>query len=200
MRGWHSVPCSSGCGRNWYSPRWSPFCIHRRGACGGWAFFFLGQRPVRLDLVGVAAAALRKPAAARRSQPAGLQPDDAARQPRPGQPPGAKRVFGLVFWLELPVLFSWMYLCNSGNTVWLATMAAMVLIYYHVTDWRLATLGTITGGLLAFLGLHGLRARGSLAAAGAARRARGGLRLCLVDRPGAQPVVGQPAARAALTR
>lgn len=62
----------------------------------------------------------------------------------------AQRVFGLVFWLELPVLFSWMYLCNSGNTVWLATMAAMVLIYYHVTDWRLATLGTITGGLLAF--------------------------------------------------
>jgi two-component system CAI-1 autoinducer sensor kinase/phosphatase CqsS len=34
--------------------------------------------------------------------------------------------------------------------VWLATMAAMVLIYYHVTDWRLATLGTITGGLLAW--------------------------------------------------
>ncbi|SDN00713.1 HAMP domain-containing sensor histidine kinase [Polaromonas sp. JS666] len=62
----------------------------------------------------------------------------------------AQRVFGLVFWVELPVLFSWMYLCNSGSTVWLATMAAMVLIYYHVTDWRLATLGTITGGLLAF--------------------------------------------------
>jgi two-component system CAI-1 autoinducer sensor kinase/phosphatase CqsS len=67
--------------------------------------------------------------------------------------PGSRltqRVFGLVFWLELPVLFSWMYLCNSGSTVWLATMSAMVLIYYHVTDWRLATLGTITGGLLAF--------------------------------------------------
>jgi two-component system, CAI-1 autoinducer sensor kinase/phosphatase CqsS len=62
----------------------------------------------------------------------------------------AQRVFGLVFWVELPVLFSWMYLCNSGSTVWLATMAAMVLVYYHVTDWRLATLGTITGGLLAF--------------------------------------------------
>ena len=62
----------------------------------------------------------------------------------------AQRVFGLVFWVELPVLFSWMYLCNSGSPVWLATMAAMVLIYYHVTDWRLATLGTITGGLLAF--------------------------------------------------
>ena len=67
--------------------------------------------------------------------------------------PGSRltqRVFGLVFWLELPVMFSWMYLCNSGSTVWLATLAAMVLIYYHVTDWRLATLGTITGGLLAF--------------------------------------------------
>jgi two-component system, CAI-1 autoinducer sensor kinase/phosphatase CqsS len=62
----------------------------------------------------------------------------------------AQRVFGVVFWLELPVMFSWMYLCNGGSTVWLATMAAMVLIYYHVTDWRLATLGTITGGLLAF--------------------------------------------------
>ena len=66
----------------------------------------------------------------------------------------AQGVFGLVFWLELPVLFSWMYLCNSGNTVWLATMAAMVLIYYHVTDWRLATLGTITGGLLALTAFY----------------------------------------------
>lgn len=64
--------------------------------------------------------------------------------------PRAQTVFSLVFWLELPLLFSWMYLCNSGSTVWLATMAAMVLIYYHVTDWRLATLGTITGGLLAW--------------------------------------------------
>ncbi|MES2281903.1 MAG: HAMP domain-containing sensor histidine kinase [Pseudomonadota bacterium] len=72
---------------------------------------------------------------------------------RVNQDPGSpltQRVFGLVFWLELPVMFTWMYLCNSGSTVWLATLAAMVLIYYHVTDWRLATVGTITGGLLAF--------------------------------------------------
>lgn len=59
-------------------------------------------------------------------------------------------VFGLVFWLELPVLFSWMYLCNSGSAVWLATMAVMVLIYYQATDWRLATVGTMTGALLAW--------------------------------------------------
>jgi two-component system, CAI-1 autoinducer sensor kinase/phosphatase CqsS len=62
----------------------------------------------------------------------------------------AQRIFGFVFWLELPVFFSWMYLCNSGSAVWLATMAAMVLIYYLVTDWRLATLGTITGALLSW--------------------------------------------------
>ncbi len=62
----------------------------------------------------------------------------------------AQWVFGLVFWLELPVLFTWMYLGNSGSAVWLASISVMVLIYYHVTDWRLATLGTITGGLLAW--------------------------------------------------
>ncbi len=62
----------------------------------------------------------------------------------------AQWVFGLVFWLELPVLFTWMYLGNSGNAVWLASTSIMVLIYYHVTDWRLATLGTITGSLLAW--------------------------------------------------
>lgn len=58
-------------------------------------------------------------------------------------------VFTALFWLELPVFFSWMYLCNSASAPWLATMAAMVLIYYHVTDWRLATAGTITGVALA---------------------------------------------------
>ena len=63
-------------------------------------------------------------------------------------------VFGLVFWLELPVLFSWMYLCNSGSAVWLASMGVMVLIYYHVTDWRLATLGIISGGLLTLAVFH----------------------------------------------
>lgn len=63
----------------------------------------------------------------------------------------AQRVFNIVFWLELPVFFSWMYLCNSGSPVWLATMASMVLIYYLVTDWRLATLGTVSGCLLSWL-------------------------------------------------
>lgn len=60
-------------------------------------------------------------------------------------------IFSLVAWLQLPVFFSWMYLCNGGNTVWLSSMVSMVLIYYHLTDWRLATLGTAAGGAVAWL-------------------------------------------------
>lgn len=59
-------------------------------------------------------------------------------------------VFNLLLWLELPVFFSWMYLCNSANTVWLASMTAMILIYYQATDWRIATSGLATGSLLAW--------------------------------------------------
>lgn len=59
--------------------------------------------------------------------------------------------FSMAAWLQLPVFFSWMYLCNGGNTVWLASMVAMVLIYYHLTDWRLATLGTAAGGAVAWV-------------------------------------------------
>ncbi len=61
-----------------------------------------------------------------------------------------RQVFTAVFWLQLPLFFSWMYLCNGGNTVWLASECAMILIYYHVTDWRIATLGTISGGIMAW--------------------------------------------------
>ena len=56
-------------------------------------------------------------------------------------------IFSFAAWIQLPVFFSWMYLCNSGNTVWLSSMVAMVLIYYHCTDWRLATVGPATGGI-----------------------------------------------------
>jgi two-component system, CAI-1 autoinducer sensor kinase/phosphatase CqsS len=44
-----------------------------------------------------------------------------------------------------------MYFCNAGNPVWLASTGAMLLIYYHLTDWRLATLGAITGMVVAWL-------------------------------------------------
>ncbi|AEG91933.1 sensor histidine kinase [Ramlibacter tataouinensis] len=62
------------------------------------------------------------------------------------------QVFSAVIWLELPFLFSWMYLCNGGNSVWLASVAAMILTYYFVTDWRIATLGL----LLAAVGARAL--------------------------------------------
>lgn len=60
-------------------------------------------------------------------------------------------VFTAIFWITLPLFFSWMYFCNRGNHVWLASTGAMFLIYYHVTDWRLATVGSASGVLLAWL-------------------------------------------------
>lgn len=72
-------------------------------------------------------------------------------------PPGkvAAAIFTVIFWITLPFFFYWMYLCNNGNTVWLASVAAMFLIYYHLTDWRIATIGSITGVLAAWLVFEG---------------------------------------------
>jgi two-component system CAI-1 autoinducer sensor kinase/phosphatase CqsS len=67
----------------------------------------------------------------------------------PGRP--AAVIFTVIFWLTLPLLFSWMYFCNGGNAVWLASMAAMFLIYYQLTDWRIATLASIVGIATAWL-------------------------------------------------
>ncbi len=58
-------------------------------------------------------------------------------------------LFTAIMWLELPLFFSWMYLCNAGGNVWLPSLCVIVLVYYHVTDWRIATLGTISGALVA---------------------------------------------------
>jgi two-component system, CAI-1 autoinducer sensor kinase/phosphatase CqsS len=63
----------------------------------------------------------------------------------------AATTFSLIFWITLPLFFSWMYFCNGGNAVWLASMGAMLLIYYHLTDWRLATLGAASGILVAWV-------------------------------------------------
>ncbi len=63
-------------------------------------------------------------------------------------------VFTVIFWITLPLFFSWMFLCNSASAVWLASMSAMFLIYYHLTDWRIATVGSITGGVAAWLAFN----------------------------------------------
>lgn len=66
-------------------------------------------------------------------------------------------LFSIIVWLEFPFFFSWMYLNNGGNTVWLASVCAMILIYYHLTDWRIATLGTLMGGLTAWAAFYWLK-------------------------------------------
>jgi two-component system CAI-1 autoinducer sensor kinase/phosphatase CqsS len=66
----------------------------------------------------------------------------------------AATTFTLIFWVTLPWFFSWMYFCNSGNPVWLASLGAMFLIYYHLTDWRLATVGSVSGLLVAWAMFH----------------------------------------------
>lgn len=68
---------------------------------------------------------------------------------------GMARYFVLMAWLQLPLLFSWMFLCNGGNPAWLASWCVMVLMYYHLTDWRIATLGTLSGVLAGWV-LFGL--------------------------------------------
>ncbi len=61
----------------------------------------------------------------------------------------AGHVFSAVMWFELPFLFTYMYLCNGGSGTWLASMAAMILTYYFVTDWRIATAGLAIAAVLA---------------------------------------------------
>lgn len=51
----------------------------------------------------------------------------------------------------MPLFFFSMYWANDGNPVWLASVSAMILIYHHLTDWRLATIGNATGLLLSWL-------------------------------------------------
>ena len=74
--------------------------------------------------------------------------------PAVNRDPSARRtqwLFSLVFWLQLPWFFTWMYWCNNGNPVWLASVSAIVLFYFHITDWRIATLGSVSGAIVAWL-------------------------------------------------
>ena len=57
--------------------------------------------------------------------------------------------FSLVCWLQLPFFFIWMYWMNSSSSMWMASVAVMIVVYYHLTDWRLATVGLICGAAIA---------------------------------------------------
>lgn len=63
-------------------------------------------------------------------------------------------VFSAVCWVALPAFFFWMYGMNGGNKVWLASVTAMLLIYYHLTDWRIATVGSAFGALIGWMAAH----------------------------------------------
>lgn len=52
---------------------------------------------------------------------------------------------GAVIWVTVPVFFTWMYLCNGLNEVWLATMMTVFPICYHILDWRIATVACLSG-------------------------------------------------------
>ena len=64
--------------------------------------------------------------------------------------PTTRFLVAVVAWIELPLFFSWMYFCNGSGVAWLASMSAMILIYYHLTDWRIASAGVVCGGLAAW--------------------------------------------------
>ncbi len=68
--------------------------------------------------------------------------------------------YSLVCWAVMPAFFFWMYEMNGGNAVWLASVSAMLLIYFQLTDWRLAGLGSLLGLLVATLLAEALRGGG----------------------------------------
>ena len=70
--------------------------------------------------------------------------------------PATRWLLTLIMWIEIPVYFSWMYFCNDGSAAWLATLCTMIVCYYHLTDWRIATAGIASGALLSWTLFVGL--------------------------------------------
>ena len=61
-----------------------------------------------------------------------------------------RTLVAVITWVELPLFFSWMYLCNTGSAAWLSSVCAIILIYHNLTDWRIATVGLVSGALIAW--------------------------------------------------
>ncbi|MBK8072208.1 MAG: HAMP domain-containing histidine kinase [Ramlibacter sp.] len=49
------------------------------------------------------------------------------------------------------VLSAWFYVANGGNAVWLASLVALTMLYYTLTDWRLATVVTALAFAVAYV-------------------------------------------------
>jgi two-component system, CAI-1 autoinducer sensor kinase/phosphatase CqsS len=58
-----------------------------------------------------------------------------------------KWYFSFACWIQLPFFFVWMYFMNANSSMWMATVAVMIVVYNNLTDWRAATLGLIFGAL-----------------------------------------------------
>jgi two-component system, CAI-1 autoinducer sensor kinase/phosphatase CqsS len=63
---------------------------------------------------------------------------------------GTEWVFALVMWLELPVLFMTLYFMNTTSIAWFGSVLVMLVVYYQLTDWRLATLGIVAAALISY--------------------------------------------------
>jgi two-component system, CAI-1 autoinducer sensor kinase/phosphatase CqsS len=59
-------------------------------------------------------------------------------------------MFACVMWAQLPFLFMLLYFLNGASTAWFGSVVAMVVVYYQLTDWRLATLGILVAICVSF--------------------------------------------------
>lgn len=67
--------------------------------------------------------------------------------------PGSKEtewMFSLIMWIEQPLLFMLFFFMNYASVAWFGSILVMLVIYYQLTDWRLATAGLIGAILIAF--------------------------------------------------
>ncbi len=60
-------------------------------------------------------------------------------------------VFALIMWIELPLLFMHFYFMNNASTAWFGSILVMVVVYYQLTDWRLATFGLMAAVFAAYV-------------------------------------------------
>jgi two-component system, CAI-1 autoinducer sensor kinase/phosphatase CqsS len=60
-----------------------------------------------------------------------------------------QRYFSFTCWVQFPLFFIWMYFMNANSEIWMASVSIMIVMYYHLTDWRLASFGLVAGGLTA---------------------------------------------------
>ncbi|MDB5938717.1 MAG: integral rane sensor signal transduction histidine kinase [Polaromonas sp.] len=74
--------------------------------------------------------------------------------------PATRLLITLVMWIEIPLFFSWMYFCNGASAAWLATVCTMIVCYYHLTDWRIATAGIASAALLSWALFVGMMPNG----------------------------------------